>query len=346
MEAARPRLRTPFTRLFGIRHPIACGGLMWLATPAYVAAVARGGALGFLSARTCGTPEALREAIRACRAEAEGNPFGVNLTVTGRPVDDAVLPGLARALVEEGVRAVETAGAPPTVLLPLLKDAGVTVMHKVTTLRHAQSAERLGVDAVAVVGMECGGHPGAELTGSMILGGLVPRRLGIPVVLGGGIGSGRQLVAALAMGAGGVLLGSRMLAADEIPAHDSYKAAVLAADERASTLVMGTMNNLFRVLDNDTARAVAALEAAGERDFEAYRPLARGTLQAEAYASGAIDKGLLSMGPAAAFADRRMPVAAIIDTLLREAAEALDALRTVQAEGWGAAEGAAEGAAS
>lgn len=325
-----PTLQTTFTRLFGVRHPIACGGLMWLATPGYVSAVARSGAMGFLSARTCGTPEGLRDGIRACRAEAEGNPFGVNLYISGRPVDDEGLPALAKVLADEGVRAVETAGAPPRVLLPILKEAGIAVMHKVTTLRHAQSAERLGVDAVAVVGMECGGHPGPEMTSSMVLGAQVPRSLGIPVVIGGGIGTGRQLIAALAMGASGVLLGSRMLAADEIPAHDRYKDAVVAADVTATSLVMGAVGNLFRVLDNETARAVTALEEAGETDFEVYRPLARGTLQAEAYETGDLDKGLLSMGPAAAFADRRMPVDEIIRTLLREAGDALADLQAVQ----------------
>lgn len=321
------RFDTAITRLFGIRHPVLCGGLMWLSTAPYVAAVARAGGLGFITSRSFKDLGAFRAEIQKARDLAEGNPIGVNLYMTGRDADDSVNQAYVDVLIDEGVRAVETAANSPRSVLPRLKEAGCTVIHKASVVRHAEKAAQAGADAVVIVGMECGGHPGLDFIGSMVQGAIAPDRLQVPVVLGGGFGTGRQLVAALAMGAAGIMLGTRMLVAKEIWADDRIKQRVIDADEGASRLVLSSLRKTYRVLDNATARKVAELEAAGETDFEVYRPLVQGSFQVEAYESGDPDKGLLSMGQSAVFADRIAPVADIYAEIINDADKAVARLQ-------------------
>lgn len=313
---------TRITELFGIRHPILCGGLMWLADARYVAAAVNAGGMGFITARTFPDPAAFRGELRKCRALTNGKPFGVNLYMTPRAEDNEMLAGHADILLEEGVRHIETAGLPPKDLLPRLKRAGCVVMHKVATVRHAESAQKLDIDAIALVGAECGGHPGLALVGSMVQIPLAAERLTKPFVVGGGIGHGSQIAAALAMGADGVLIGTRMLVADEIGTHPDYKTRMLGADETSTRLIMASFRNTYRVLDNAEARAVAELEAAGERDFARYKPHVGGHRQKEAYETGDAERGVLSMGQSIVFARQAKPVAAIYDELLGQAAAA------------------------
>lgn len=322
---------TAITRLFGIRHPILCGGLMWLSTAPYVAAAGRAGGIGFLTARTFPDLGEFRAEVQKCRDLADGAPFGVNLYISHRAEANKVLHGHVRVLAEEGVRAVETAGNNPAAFLPALKEAGCTILHKVSVLKHAHKAVAEGVDAIAVVGMECGGHPGLDFIGSMVQAPLAAARLPVPVVIGGGIGTGRQVAGTLAMGAAGVILGTRMLVAEEIWARDPYKQRVVEADERSSRLVLAKMRNTVRVLDNATAREVARLEDEGISGFEALQHLIQGKNQFDAYSTGDIDKGLLAMGQAAVFADKVMPLAAIYDDLLADARDALARLEGLRA---------------
>ncbi len=331
-ERTAPVFRTRLTELLGIDHPVLCGGLMWLADARYVAACVRAGAMGFITARTFPDPGAFRAELQKCRALAAGHRFGVNLYATPRAEDNALLPGHARILIEEGIRIVETAGLPPKDLLPVLREAGVIVIHKTASVRHAVSAERLGVDAVAVVGAECGGHPGLSLVGTFVQAPLAGRTLRIPLSIGGGIGHGSQIAAAIAMGADAVTIGTRMTVAEEIWAHRTYKERLIACDETASRLVMATFRNTYRVLDNAHARRVAALEAEGVTDYEAYREMSAGVRQREAYETGDIERGLLSMGQSVAFADRIEPVAAILARLMHEARAAAGRLAGSAAE--------------
>jgi nitronate monooxygenase len=199
----------------------------------------------------------------------------------------------------------------------------VIVIHKTASVRHALSAERLGVDAVAVVGAECGGHPGLGLVGTMVQAPLAGRALRIPLSVGGGIGHGSQIAAAIAMGADAVTIGTRLTVASEIWAHRAYKERLIACDETASRLVMATFRNTYRVLDNEAARRVATLEETGVTDYEAYRETAAGARQREAYESGDIERGLLSMGQSVVFADRIAPVADIFAQLMTEARQAV-----------------------
>ncbi len=257
--------------------------------------------------------------MRKCRVLTDGKPFGVNLYLTPREADNTFMKGHTRILLDEGVRHVETSGLPPKDLLPALKEAGAIVMHKTSTVRHAVSAAKLGVDAVVVVGAECGGHPGLQLVGTFVQTPLGAERISIPFVVGGGIGHGSQITAALAMGADAVILGTRMLAAAEINAHAAYKSRIIEADEGSSRLIMQSFRNTYRVLDNADARSVSELEAAGEKDFDKYRPFVAGPQQKHAYDTGEWERGVLSMGQAVSFTRKPQTVAEIYVQLLAEA---------------------------
>ena len=316
--------RTRITDLFGIRHPVLAGGLMWLADAPYVAAVVNAGGMGFITSRSFTAPEAFRTELVRCRALTGGKPFGVNLS-TSRHGAVALMEYLDIALAE-GVRHFETAGrAPADDLIAAIRAAGAVVIHKVPLLRHALTAERLGVDAVALVGMECGGHPGVNTDMPAMLGGAIAaERLRVPYAIGGGIGTGRQLLAALAVGADAVVIGTRFIAAAEVTAHSAYKQRIVAAGEDDSLVAFAsnqTLGGAWRVLANETAREVRRREAAGARDYADFAPLIAGTLSREAaYQGGDAEQGMLSMGPAACFVDRIEPIATIMDRLMAEAA--------------------------
>ena len=327
------RYQTRMTELLGIRHPILCGGLMYLADATYVAAVVNAGAMGFITAKTFPDPDDFRAELKRCAELTGGKPFGVNLYYSPRPEANEVLRGHTEILLGEGVRILETSGLPPKEVLPVLKDAGCTVIHKVSTVRHALSAQKLGVDALSVVGAECGGHPGVQLVGTMVQGLVAAQKLRLPLAIGGGIGHGAQIVAALAFGADAVILGTRMTVAEEIWAHAAYKERLIESNETDTLLVLQTLRNTYRALDNDTARAVADVEATGTTEYEHYAPLIAGALQKQAYQTGDWNKGILSVGQSAAFADAVQPVAAILDQLLAEATEAERRLADVAATG-------------
>jgi NADH:quinone reductase (non-electrogenic) len=330
------RFRTRITELFGIRHPIVAGGLMWLSDANYVAAVVNAGGMGFITAKTF--PEEDRFAAELDRAAAltGGKPFGVNLYMSNRPEQNEGLPGQLEIALAKGVRHFETAGLPPTAFVERIKEGGGVVFHKVATVKHAVSAvAKLPVDAVAVVGAECGGHPGLNLVGSIVQIPLAVQRIDKPVLVGGGIGTGAQVAAALAMGADAVLLGTRFLVASEIWSHEAIKRRVVEAQETDTALVLASMRNTFRGIDNATTRAIAELERQGVTAFDAYRPYVTGGLQKEAYTVGDPEKGILSMGQACVFADRIEPVEAIMDRLIDEAVAAggrLGALAVPEAE--------------
>ena len=194
-----PLFQTRITQLFGIRLPVLAGGMQWLSTPDYVAAAAGAGICGFLTAASYEELSDLRAAIRRCRDLSEGKPFGVNVSMLPKLVQGERTQGIFDLIIEEGVRCVETSGRNPAPYLPALKAAGVTVVHKVPAVKYALKAQAEGVDAVAVVGAECGGHPGMEMVGTMVQANVAAAKLSIPLLVGGGIGTGAHLVAALAL---------------------------------------------------------------------------------------------------------------------------------------------------
>ncbi len=318
--------RTRLTDLFGIDHPLICGGMMWLADAAYVSAVARAGGIGFITPRSFPTPEDFREQLRMAHDQSDGKPFGVNLYISARPEANELLETFLEISIAEDVKFIETAGFSPKAFMPRIKDAGLTVMHKCTTLRHAVSAQNAGVDAIIILGAEAGGHPGRDMIGTMVQGATVPQELDVPVALAGGMGTGRQLMACLSLGADGMVLATRMIVAEEIWAHRDYKkhlAGLGAADTR---LIMNIFGDSSRVLSNESSARVLELEAEGITDYEAYRPHVQGTLQKEAYEDGDWNKGTASIGQSVVFAGDIEPVETIIDGIIAEAAAVRDRL--------------------
>lgn len=258
-----------------------------------------------------------------------GKPFGVSIAFSTRPGADERLAPFIAVIVEERVKFVETSGGNPSRFLPALKAAGCLVIHKVPAVRYALSAQKIGVDAITVIGGEAGGHPGIYMVGNMVQAALAADTISIPLAIGGGMGTGRHLVTALAMGADAMLVGSRMLTATEIWAHNAYKERILSATELDTRVVMKTFRDNHRVLDNDTARAVEDLESRGISDFDAYRDLVSGSVTRRAYETGEWSKGMIDLGPAAVFARDIKPVEAIIDQLIDEALEATDRVKSM-----------------
>ncbi len=299
---------------------------MWLANADYVGAAVNAGGMGFMTPRSFPTLDDFRAEIRRCFEITEGKPFGVNLYVSARPEANEQLMNFLDISIEEGVKFVETAGFSPREFLPRIKDAGMKVIHKCVTLRHALSAERAGVDAITILGAEAGGHPGAQLIGTMVQGATVPRALSVPVVLAGGLGTGSQLAASLALGADGMLLATRMIVASEIWAHADYKQRIAEMGAGDTRLILASLGDSSRVLDNETARRVLEMEAEGIADFEAYRDLVAGVVQRQAYETGDSSQGTASVGQGGTFADEIEPVEAIFDRILAEAVAARDRL--------------------
>lgn len=251
-------MRTRITELFGITHPIVQGGMHYVGLAPLAAAVANAGGLGMITALTLGTPEKLAQEIAHCRALTD-KPFGVNLTF---------LPALATppyaeyidVIIQSGVQIVETAGRNPEQYMPVLKSAGIKVLHKCTAVRHALKAEKIGCDAVSVDGFECGGHPGEDDIPNMILLPRAADELHIPFIASGGMADGRSLVAALALGADGINMGTRFLATREAPVHERVKEAIVAASELDTRLIMRPLRNTERVLANAAVEEILAIE--------------------------------------------------------------------------------------
>ncbi len=327
----RPALfRTRITEMLGIRHPILAGGLGPRVSDArYVAAIVNAGGMGFIVAAGFPDPDEFRAQLRRCRELAQGKAFGVNLYISRQEGGVDRVRRQIDILVDEGVSCVETAGASPEPVVPLLKQAGVMVLHKVPAVRYALSAVRMGVDAVIVVGNDCGGHPGIYGIGSIVQAAHAAQVIDLPIVIGGGIGTGRQLAAVLAMGADAVLMGTRMLVTEELWIHPATKDLVVNGDGTESVVVKKAIRDHHRVFRNASAEAALALDDAKVTDFEQYRPHVMGALAHQAYLSGDTRTGMLDYGPAAVFADAVESAEAIFDRLIddaRAASERLGAL--------------------
>lgn len=323
--------RTRITELFGIRLPIVAGGLQWLSDARYVAAAVDAGIMGFITAASFPTIPELRDEIRRCHDLTGGRPFGVNISMLPKVAADDRIEAVVDLVAEEGVAFVETSGRSPEAYLPRLRAAGVRVMHKVPAVKYALKAQALGVDAVAVVGAESGGHPGMEMVGTFVQAAVAAQSLGIPLVIGGGVGSGAHLIAALALGADGVIVGTRFLTAGEIWAHEDYKRRLVAADETSTTLILQSVRNTMRVLANETTAAVQGLERQGARLAD-LMPHIAGRISRQSYASGDVSRGALSVGQAVAFADRIEPLADIVARFEGEASAALARLQRLGAQ--------------
>ncbi len=309
-------LKTRFTEMFGVDHPIAQGGMQWVGTAELVSAVANAGALGFLTALTQPTPEALVKEIARTR-EMTDKPFGVNLTIlpsiTPPPYDE-----YRQAIIESGVKAVETAGYKPQEHVDAFKAHGIKVIHKCTAVRHALSAERMGVDAISIDGFECAGHPGEDDIPGLILIPAAADKVSVPMLASGGFGDGRGLVAALALGADGINMGTRFCATVEAPIHDGIKQALVANDERATELLFRSYRNTARVAKNTIAIEAVRIEREGN-PFDAIAHLVKGARGREGLVNGDPEHGIWTAGMVQGLIHDVPTVKQLIDRIVSDA---------------------------
>ena len=287
-------LRTRFTELLGIEHPIVQGGMMWVGRAELAAAVSNAGGLGILTALTQPTPDDLRREIDRCRAMTD-KPFGVNLTILPS-VNPPPYAEYRRAIIDSGVKVVETAGHKPQEHVDDFKANGITVVHKCTAVRHALSAERMGVDAISIDGFECAGHPGEDDIPGLILIPAAADKVKVPMLASGGFGDGRGLVAALALGAEGINMGTRFCATVEAPIHQKIKDFLIANDERSTNLIFRKFHNTGRVAKNTISDKVVEISSRPEAVFEDIRDYVGGAKGRVALETGDIDAGLVWAG--------------------------------------------------
>ena len=289
-------MKTRITELFGIRHPIIQGGMHHVGYAELAAAVSNAGGLGIITGLTQPTPEDLSREIARC-AEMTDQPFGVSLTFL--PSFKAPpYPDYIQAIVDGGVKVVETAGRSPEQYMPQLKAAGIKVIHKCTSVRHALKAEKIGCDAVSVDGFECGGHPGEDDLPNFILLPRAAEELTIPFVASGGMADGRSLVAAMALGAEGMNMGTRFLATTDAPIHNNVKQAIVEADELQTRLIMRNLRNTERVMNNAAVEEIIRIEhaKAGTETIDDIRHLVTGVKGRLVLQEGKMDEAAWSCG--------------------------------------------------
>ncbi|MEM7492606.1 MAG: nitronate monooxygenase family protein [Pseudomonadota bacterium] len=317
-------MKTKITEMFGIEHPIIQGGMHFVGFAEMAAAVSNAGGLGIITGLTLGTPEKLADEIAKCK-DMTDKPFGVNLTFLPSltPPD---YPGLVKAIIDGGVKAVETAGRNPEQVLPALKDAGIKVIHKCTSVRHSLKAQAIGCDAVSVDGFECGGHPGEDDVPNMILLPRAADELEIPFVSSGGQADGRSLVASLAMGAEGMNMGTRFIATKEAPVHQNVKEAIVAASELDTRLVMRPLRNTERVLTNDAVERLLEKERALGSDLKFEDIIAEvAGVYPKIMMEGDMDAGAWSCGMVAGLIHDIPTCKELIDRIMKEADEIINA---------------------
>ena len=314
-------LKTRFTELLGIEHPIVQGGMQWIGRADFVASVSNSGALGILTALTQPSPDHLRREIDKTRGLTK-RPFGVNLTIlpTLRPVpyDDYL-----QAIVDSGVKIIETAGRSPEPYMARLKEAGIRVIHKCTSVKHALKAEQVGVDVVSIDGFECAGHPGEDDVPGLVVFPRAAEVLKIPLMASGGIADARGLVAALALGCDGVNMGSRFLATKEAPIHETIKQLILESDERSTRLIFRTLKNTERVFDNSVARRIIEMEAAG-KGIDEIGPVASGLKGRLVFEQGEREVGIWAVGACIGLIHDVPSVQELVSRMVRDASSIIN----------------------
>ena len=311
-------MKTRITQMLGIEHPIIQGGMHYVGFAPLAAAVSNAGGLGIITALTQKTPRDLANEISKCR-DMTDKPIGVNLTFL--PVMKAPdYPGYIKTIIEGGVKIVETAGRNPSQVMPILKDAGIKVIHKCTSVRHSLKAQEIGCDAVSVDGFECGGHPGEDDIPNMILLPRAADELEIPFVSSGGMADARSLVASLAMGAEGMNMGTRFIATKEAPVHENVKAAILAASELDTRLVMRPLRNTERVLNNAAVEKLLKKEKNLGNDLKIEDIMEEvAGVYPKVMQDGAMDSGAWSCGMVAGLINDIPTCKELIDRIIRDA---------------------------
>ena len=313
-------MKTQITELFGIEHPIIQGGMHFVGFAELAAAVSNAGGLGIITGLTQGTPEKLEAEIKKCQ-DLTDKPFGVNLTFlpSMTPPD---YPGLIEVIIKTGVKVVETAGRNPAVYMPAMKEADIKVIHKCTSVRHSIKAQDIGCDAVSVDGFECGGHPGEDDIPNFILLPRAADELEIPFVASGGMADARSLVAAMALGAEGMNMGTRFIATKDAPVHQNVKEAIVNASELDTRLIMRSLTNTERVLNNPAVESLMAKEKAlgDELTFEDIVDEVAGVYP-KVMMEGEPEAGAWSCGMVAGLVNDIPSVEELINTIMTEAEE-------------------------
>jgi nitronate monooxygenase len=316
-------MKTRVTELLGIRYPIVQGGMQGVGLAELASAVSNAGGLGILTALTQPTPDALAQEIARCRTLTD-QPFGVNLTI----LPTITPPPYAEymdAIIQSGVKIIETAGNNPKDFVSTLKAHGMIIVHKCTSVRHALSSERHGVDIVSIDGFECAGHPGEDDTPGLILIPAAARALKIPIIASGGIGTGSGMAAALALGAEGINMGTRFMCTREAPIHDNIKLALVKATERDTNLIFRTMRNTARVLKNAVSDEVVAPERReGGAKFDDVKALVAGAKGRHALRTGEVDAGIVSAGMIVGLIDDVPTCAELIERIVAECRQCLE----------------------
>ena len=319
-----PSLSTELTRRLGIRHPVVQGGMHHVGLAPLAGAVSRAGALGMITALSLRSPELLRDEIGKARSIAGADaPVGVNLTLLPTLVPPNY-QAYADVCVEERVPVIETAGHIQGLepFVRLFKSKGAVIVHKCTQVRHARSAAKLGVDMISIDGFECAGHPGEADVGNWVLAPQAARELDVPFIVSGGVATGSQLAAALALGACGVNMGTRFMATTEAPIHDNVKRAIVQGGADSTVLVMRTMRNTERVMNNAAAREVVRLEKQFPGDFSKVKDLVAGNVYRKVFhETGDVDEGVWSAGLSIALIDSVVPVQELVDGMVAEATD-------------------------
>jgi NAD(P)H-dependent flavin oxidoreductase YrpB (nitropropane dioxygenase family) len=310
--------KTRITELFGIKYPIIQGGMMWISRAELVAAVSNAGGLGIITAFTFPTPQELAAEIKKTRGLTD-KPFGVNITLlpTLRPID---IDGYLNTVIDAGIKIVETAGRSPEAYIERLKAAEIKVIHKCTAVRFARTAQRIGCDAISIDGFECAGHPGEEDVTSLVIIPLTVDAVDIPVIASGGFGDGRGLVAALALGAEAVNMGTRFMATKEAPGHPKIKEWLVQASERDTLLVLRSFRNTMRALKNPTSEKVIEIERQGA-DIHQLESLISGKVGRNLLETGDIENGLLTAGEVIGLIHDIPTVKELVDRIIKEAEE-------------------------
>lgn len=319
-----PVFKTKLTELCGIEHPVVQGGMHFVGYAEMAAAVSNAGGLGIITALTVALPpngkEALREEIRKCKS-LTSKPFGVNITLLPVGVQPD-FDGIIQVIIEEGVKVVETAGRNPGKVIKALKAANIVVIHKCVTVRHAVTAAKVGADMISMDGFDCGGHPGEEDVGNWVLLPKAAQTLNIPFIASGGCANGKQLAAALALGAEGVNCGTAFMATKEAPVHQNIKQALCDASEKDTTHIFRTLNNTERVFKNEQAMKVREIEMANPGDFSAIAPYVKGNLYKTSFQeTGNTQDSVWSCGQSIGLIDEVKSCKDFIEGMVNEAAD-------------------------
>jgi len=309
-------LTTKFTETFGVEHPVVQGGMQWVGRAELVAAVANSGALGFLTALTQPTPAALAAEIERTR-ELTDKPFGVNLTILPT-INPPPYDEYRQVIVDAGIKIVETAGSNPAPHLPMFHDNGIKVLHKCTSVRHAVKAQSLGVDGISIDGFECAGHPGEDDIPGLVLIPAAANKIDIPMIASGGFGDARGLVAALALGADGINMGSRFMCTVESCIHQNVKEAIVAGTELDTELIFRPLRNTARVASNAVSREVVEILDKGGQ-FPEVQELVSGQRGKRVFDDGDLDAGIWSVGTVMGLIDDIPTVAELVSRIVGEA---------------------------